>query len=180
MLSQPAGSPKAGDLRSEGGKKYGWSYNYSERQVVIMSKSRSLGLLLILLVPVAFLISPVGLAQAVPADWVSPGLSEAGQSVISEGVLIYYPPPDLTICFCGSYFLSNSDRTQQSYYLLAPGLDLTRFIGKQISVTGKPALIPCTGTLLQNCDFLVLEEVEETTTADDEETTWGKIKAVYK
>jgi hypothetical protein len=139
------------------------------------------GLLLVLLILAAgFSVNPAGMTHAAVADRVSPGLGETAQAVISEGVLVYFPPPDLTICFCGSYFLQNPNREQKSYYLLAPGLDLTRFIGKVISVTGKPVLIPCTGTLLQSCDFLVLEEVEENSSAEDEDSTWGKIKAVYK
>ena len=165
----------------ESGKKSERNYNYNERQVVIMRKSRSLGLLLVLLIPaVVFIVNPAGLTQAVPVDRFSPGLSETDQTVIIEGVLLYFPPPDLTICFCGSYYLSNLDREQKSYYLLASGIDLTRFIGKEITVTGKPVVIPCTGTLLQNCDFLILEVIEENISTDDGEKTWGKIKALFK
>ena len=146
-----------------------------------MRKSRSLGLLLVLLIGAGvFSVSPAGLTQADPADRFPPGQSETAQSVISEGVLLYFPPPDLTICFCGSYYLSNFDREQKSYYLLASGIDLTRFIGKEITVTGKPVVIPCTGTLLQNCDFLILEVIEENISTDDGENAWGKIKARFR
>ena len=127
-----------------------------------------------------FSISLAGIVQAIPADNFSPGQSGTDQPVICEGVLLYFPPPDLTICFCGSYYLSNLDREQTSYYLLASGIDLTRFVGKEITVTGKPVVIPCMGTLLQNCDFLILEVIEENIFTDEGEKTWGKIKALFK
>jgi len=165
----------------ESGKKPEQNYNYNERQVVIMRKSRSLGLLLVLSIgAVVFSISLTGIAQAIPVDHFSPGQSGTDQMVTYVGVLLYFPAPDLTICFCGSYYLSNLDREQTSYYLLASGIDLTRFIGKEIAVTGKPIVIPCTGTLLQNCDFLILEAIEENISTDEGERTWGKIKALFK
>ena len=108
------------------------------------------------------------------------GSNGLDQPVTSEGILAYIPPPDAYICFCGSYLLENLEREQTSYYLLAHQFDLTQFIGKQIVVTGKPILSPCSGTLLQYCDFLILEEIEENTNTPDDQTTWGKIKALYR
>ena len=128
----------------------------------------------------AFYWSPVAHSSAAPADQFAPHISGTGETVTCEGVLVYFPPPDLTICFCGSYYLTNSNREAKSYYLLSSGMDLGLFIGKKITVTGKSVLIPCLGTLFQYCDFLILERIEENTATDGGDDTWGRIKALYR
>jgi hypothetical protein len=99
--------------------------------------------------------------------------------VATQGVLAFIPPPDLTICYCGSYFLT-AEKGYIDYYLYAPEIDLSKHIGKRIVVTGTPYTTVCTGTLYRVCKFLRVTGIDEFAPTPTEETTWGRVKGLFE
>jgi hypothetical protein len=97
---------------------------------------------------------------------------------MSIGALEFTPPPEVSICFCGSYRLV-PEKGYAEYYLAAEGIDLAPYIGRKIEVSGKPFLKPCSGTLYMDCPFLKVTNIEAAPTPT-EQSTWGAIKALYR
>lgn len=98
--------------------------------------------------------------------------------ITSIGVLQYTAPPDITICFCGSFFL-HADKEYRAFYLYSSEIDLTKFVGKKVLVMGKPFKTPCQGTLYRLCSFLEVKEVEPVAPTPADTSTWGRIKSLY-
>jgi hypothetical protein len=95
------------------------------------------------------------------------------------GILEYTSRPEISICFCGSFYLIG-EKGVISNYLISDEIDLTQYIGKKVFVTGKPFTGVCEGTLALPCDYLLVEEIvlkSSTATADSD---WGSIKLYYK
>lgn len=98
---------------------------------------------------------------------------------VSLGTLVYIPPPDVTICFCGSYHLVGEEGFT-SYYLLPGTIDLTPFIGQKVLVRGRAFTGICQGTLALPCEYLVVEKITTQSIWGTTETNWGGIKKVYR
>jgi hypothetical protein len=107
------------------------------------------------------------------------GGPSADDPVVVHGILEFTPAPEVTICFCGSYFLA-SEKTRPGYYLVSDTIDLTPYIGESIQVTGRKFTSACTGTLLLPCDYLRVEKVIDPITTGAEPTTWGAVKSLYR
>jgi hypothetical protein len=127
----------------------------------------------------AFLLVLSGTPFAVQKDFVGSTLETSGDRDTSRGILQFFPVPDLTICFCGSYRLTVSEEKYKAYYLLSDRIDFSQFIGKNITVSGKIYSAPCEGTLFYLCPFLIVDEIQENIPAASEDDTWGTIKALY-
>jgi hypothetical protein len=119
-------------------------------------------------------------ALLVPAALLFGGMPRAqtGADDTTVGVLGYTAPPDLTICFCGPYRIE-PDRGFAAYYLTSASIDLSAYVGKKIQVSGTSFVKACTGTLLVECPFLMVMEVDSTP-MPSQSSTWGMIKALYR
>ncbi|UCF05009.1 MAG: hypothetical protein JSV33_13970 [bacterium] len=95
------------------------------------------------------------------------------------GNLRYFPPPEVTICFCGSYYLLGEEGFS-SYYLVSDKHDLKLFIGKRVIVTGRKYTDICTGTLAIPCDYIKVESIIQDLSWDTEESSWGAVKSIYR
>jgi hypothetical protein len=100
-------------------------------------------------------------------------------SASSVGVVVFTAPPDITICFCGSYRLQ-AEKDLISYYLASDHIDLSKYVGQRVTVTGRPFATTCWGTLLRTCAFLNVESVETLAPLATEPGTWGRIKSLYR
>jgi len=106
--------------------------------------------------------------------------SVAGEQaeVYSEGTLKFTPVPEVTVCFCGSFFLSPAEG-YKPFYLVSDEIDLTAWAGQDVHVAGRQFAAPCHGTLLVMCQFMVVSEIGERTPADTAPSTWGAIKELF-
>ena len=95
-----------------------------------------------------------------------------------EGVLQYTAPPDLTICFCGPFFVVTEKN--ERVYLASDEVDLSEHIHDKVSVTGKPYITACMGTLYQPCNFIRVASLELLSPTPTEPTTWGGIKSLFE
>lgn len=98
---------------------------------------------------------------------------------VSLGTLVYIPPPDVTICFCGSYHLVGEEGFE-SYYLLPGTLDLTPYIGQKVMVQGRAFTGICQGTLALPCEYLAVEKITTQSRWGTTESNWGEIKKIYR
>ena len=105
----------------------------------------------------------------------------AGESaeVYSEGNLKFTPAPEITICFCGSFFLSPAEGFKP-FYLVSDEMDLVAWAGQDVRVAGRQFSAPCMGTLFQMCQFMWVREIGERGPTDTEPATWGAIKKLFE
>jgi hypothetical protein len=97
----------------------------------------------------------------------------------SRGDLKFEPSPDLTICFCGSYFLS-AEKGFESFYLFSDTINISRYVGLKVNVSGRPFDTVCDGTLLRICHFLRVTDIVDLTPTGTDLSTWGKIKSLFR
>jgi hypothetical protein len=94
------------------------------------------------------------------------------------GVLQYTPPPEVTICFCGPFFVPTEKG--EVIYLTSDTIDLFEHVHEKISVTGTPFVTGCTGTLYQPCNFVRVTSLNLVSPTPTETTTWGAIKSLFE
>jgi hypothetical protein len=114
-------------------------------------------------------------ADHLPGTAGSKSLAAAERTV--EGILQYVPAPDVTICFCGSFFVTTEK--DEVIYLAAEGIDLLELVHKKVSVTGTPYVTGCIGTLYQPCTFVLVGSIKLVTPLPTERSTWGAIKSLF-
>lgn len=100
-------------------------------------------------------------------------------SDVLVGDLSYAAPPEISICFCGSYLLS-SDVGSKAAYLVSESIDFAPFVGLRITVHGRSYTGLCSGTLARICDYFAVEKIAAAVRADSEGSTWGAIKSLYR
>jgi hypothetical protein len=95
------------------------------------------------------------------------------------GMLDYTARPEISICFCGSFYLEG-EKGFKSYYLVSQEIDLAKYIGKKIFVTGRPFSGICEGTLALPCDFLFVESIVLQSNTATITCDWSIIKMSYR
>ena len=128
----------------------------------------------------AFLFGAAAASHAIDTGFFNSPLTMSADRATSQGVLQYFPDPDFTICYCGSYYLSVTEKQFNAYYLLSDNIDLSEFIGQRITVTGTILSAPCEGTLYRLCDFLVVNEIKEIIHTGTQLDSWGRVKALFE
>ena len=95
------------------------------------------------------------------------------------GILEYSPPPKISICFCGSFYL-RGESGFKNYYLVSDSFDLFEYIGKKIVVHGKAFSGYCAGTLAIRCNYLDVQKITTISIAGTETINWGNLKTIYR
>jgi hypothetical protein len=121
----------------------------------------------------------VALSRGEAEEEKSPVTFSAAPPDTTLGHLKYFPPPEVTICFCGSYFLLGEEGFD-SYYLTTDKYDLKLFVGKRVIVTGRKYTAICTGTLAHPCDYIQIESIQQDLSWDTEQSSWGAVKSIYR
>lgn len=111
--------------------------------------------------------------------FVAAGPASGGGQEVLVGELSYTPPPEVSICFCGSYLLAGEPEPK-AVYLVSESIDLSPYVGLRITVHGRSFTGLCSGTLARSCDFFAVEKVAAAVRADAEGATWGAIKSLYR
>jgi len=99
--------------------------------------------------------------------------------ILTEGLLTFIPKPEISICFCGSYYLEGNDGSK-GYYLVNEEIDLSPFVGKEVRVVGHPFSGICQGTLALPCDYLSVRYICGVSALGDSSPSWGLIKTFYR
>jgi hypothetical protein len=100
-------------------------------------------------------------------------------NILTEGLLTFTPKPEISICFCGSYYLEGEDGFK-NYYLVNEEIDLELFVGKKVRVVGHPFSGICQGTLARPCDYLSVRDICGVSALGDSSSTWSHIKMFYR
>ena len=98
---------------------------------------------------------------------------------LSIGCLQFIEKPDISLCFCGEYYLS-ADEPWKNFYLQADSIDFTPYIDKEILVVGRPFVRICEGTLARPCDYMDVHELSVVTEAGSIEVSWGLLKMIHR
>jgi len=118
---------------------------------------------------------------SIAAGPISAGAAElaGGETEPVLGVLGFIPQPDISICFCGSYFLATGSSSKDCY-LVSNSIDFAEFVGRRILVYGKSFSGICQGTLARPCAFYDVEKIVALSSTGAADVDWGSIKMIYR